>query len=194
LSKKKKIVIGVVSTVLVLAYVIFTWGGVVFYNYHSFIGGGYSEFAEGLDGFVSVDSDYDEIGMIPIAHYFYTGRLPYSLALSMDDREKRYSLIHVSNIIVTYLDRKIAQKKLDFEEVFELHENYTYDEHGGSPKLHKLVMSIPDVVNRYMDCDIRLNGYLITVSGEQIGFSYFGRFEYEHRKGVTTFLEYIAGV
>lgn len=195
MSRKKKIGVGIVCFFLTLAYAVFTWG-VIFYDYRTFGGQDDIILAEGLKSDLYIDSGFVKHGAVPIGHYFRTEALPYPLRVQIWDDERLYASINVKTVSIAYLSGKEVRKEVNWVREIVPDRRHYYSKEEGSvyDDIRSLSDYISGVVEAYEDCIIRLDGFLVTVSGEKKSFSASVTFEYEHKRGISTFLEYIASV
>jgi len=196
MSKKKKSIIGIAFIIVALAYAVLT-AGVVVYNYRTFGVQNDIVLVEGLESDIYIHSGFNQTGIIFIGHYFRTNELPYSLRVQIWDKEKKYSSINVNKITVTYSNGRISEKTMHWDRALTAYKLSHYSREDGSTyeDIKMLSDHIPDVVDEYTDCTVKIEGFLTTVSGEKILFSPDAvKFEYRERSGVSTYMEYIAGV
>lgn len=188
--KIRNILIGIVCGIALIVYAYFICK-IYVYDLRSFGDEQNIALVESLEGVVFIDTGYSMIEPPYIGQYYsYASHkaAPYSLKVDISDNEAKYDSITIKTVTVTYSDGTVVEKKMDWVKEFHAEKIMMHGHINGwqsGPVVHVLREYIPDVVEKYLDCTIKLEGFLTTVGGEKVEFSFVADgFEFKRKYGV----------
>lgn len=186
----KKRVIIICCIVGYIIYALLT-GGMYISNYDSFWGMSRDDlvFAEDLEGKLYMHRDSSWGGVVFVGFY-ESNQFPHPLHVWLWDETGEYASVTIETVDVEYADGLKNTIKPSLLQKFKPSELYDNTTSGAVyTSRNEVYFNFPDVFIKRCETKVRVTGFVITVSGEQIKFDVVEEFKYEHYFDITTYWE-----